>query len=144
MENQTERQVGKGTQAFAQGLITLLQNVVLECDLRIQAVLTSQNDLSKQLDALNTELETFKDVAKVPPLVPYIEKLSSTKQRLATINNTLATIQQRLDRLSREYAPDAGLQPRTTMKIAVTSEGTTKEPGVDLKNVFGGWFSGKK
>ena len=106
---------------------------MLECDLRIQAVLTSQNELSRQLESLNSELEVFREVAKVPALAPYIERLTSTKHRLAAINNTLAVIQQRLDRLSREYAPEAGLQPRVTNKISVTSEGTTKETGVDLK-----------
>jgi len=91
--------------AFASGLISLLQPVVIECDQRLQGVFDSQRLLAAQIDALASQLDRFNSVSGTPPLYPHIDKLLRAKARMVVINTTLASIQHRISRLQNEQAP---------------------------------------
>jgi len=90
-----------GTDVLAEGLMTMLAPIVQECDDRIQGVLESQIELASQIDLLTAELEKFMDVSKTPNLVPYVQKLVTCRQRIENINQTLTTINTRIEKLQK-------------------------------------------
>eukprot|EP00005_Dracoamoeba_jomungandri_P002192 CAMPEP_0174255626 /NCGR_PEP_ID=MMETSP0439-20130205/4942_1 /TAXON_ID=0 /ORGANISM="Stereomyxa ramosa, Strain Chinc5" /LENGTH=218 /DNA_ID=CAMNT_0015337879 /DNA_START=13 /DNA_END=669 /DNA_ORIENTATION=+ len=105
LQRQKEKQKeAELTPVFAEGLISLLQPVVIECDVRIQAVMTSQSDLSKQLDHVSAQLDKFMELSKLPSLEGYVDKLQQSRMRMVRINTTLSQIQQRLLRLQKEHS----------------------------------------
>lgn len=96
---------GGDVTAFASGLVSLLQPVVIECDQRLQGVFDSQRLLAAQIDGLASQLDKFNAVSRTPALSPHIDKLLRAKARMVVINTTLANIQHRLVRIQREHAP---------------------------------------
>jgi len=86
---------------LAQGIIQLLTPVVTECDTRVQEVLTSQSELTAQIDLLSEELTKFMDVSKMPHLTPYVQKLNNARTRMSNINATLTQINNRLDNIQK-------------------------------------------
>jgi hypothetical protein len=106
---------------LADGLLQLLQPVVIECDTRMNQVFKSQHLLADQIDELAKgkryqfpskplELEHFMVVAqKNPPpnLLPAIQTLVKARTRVNTLNNTLNTIKERLDRMEKIANSDA-------------------------------------
>eukprot|EP01098_Paradermamoeba_levis_P016704 TRINITY_DN918_c0_g1_i2.p1 TRINITY_DN918_c0_g1~~TRINITY_DN918_c0_g1_i2.p1 ORF type:complete len:119 (-),score=23.22 TRINITY_DN918_c0_g1_i2:39-395(-) len=89
----------RATTLFAQGLIELLQPLVVDCEAKVQNVTQSQVNLSTKIDHLSEELQSFVTVAQTPVLTPYIQKLATAKSRLNNINSSLIVINDRLDRL---------------------------------------------
>lgn len=110
---------------FAKGLVSLLQPVVAECDERVQAVLYSQRELSKQLDMLSAELDRFMEVSRTPLIGNYIEKLLRAKERMIGINILLGNIQQRLETLQRE---NSTLPPSKLPPITIPSSNQAPSP----------------
>ena len=131
---------------FAQGLIALLQPVVVECDERIQAVMHSQRELSNQLDALSAELDRFMEVSKTPLIGGYIEKLLRAKERMTGINVLLGNIQSRLEALQRENSlPPSKLPPITIPSSQAQNDGAKKGIlNVNQPQFLSSWISKAK
>jgi len=106
---------------LAKGLYQVLEPVVVECDVRIQAVFKSQNELSNQIDTLTKELEHFSSISSSPgtALSGPVQTLVKAKQRLTSICATLSTIKERLDRM--EKIASAEIAPSPSSKISSTS-----------------------
>eukprot|EP01114_Cavostelium_apophysatum_P020629 TRINITY_DN6966_c0_g2_i1.p1 TRINITY_DN6966_c0_g2~~TRINITY_DN6966_c0_g2_i1.p1 ORF type:complete len:206 (-),score=11.02 TRINITY_DN6966_c0_g2_i1:52-669(-) len=102
--------IQNSTDVFANGLIQLLKPIVIDCDTRIQAVFTSQSQLSDQIDELAAELERFVSLSQspAPQLIGPVQTLIRSKQRLAGINSTLLAIRERLDRCEKIASSDSG------------------------------------
>jgi len=49
-QHEAKENLGQSAQAFAQGMLSVLQPVVVECDSHMQRVLQSQSELSEQID----------------------------------------------------------------------------------------------
>jgi seryl-tRNA synthetase len=98
MSTSSEKQDAAVT-ALEQGLMNLITPVVRECDESIQSVYKTQEELSKQIDCLTEELETFLSVTQTPSLSVYIQKLANTKSRITSLNFNLSRINDRLDRI---------------------------------------------
>ena len=130
---------------FAKGLVALLQPVVAECDERIQAVMHSQRELSKQLDVLSAELDRFMEVSRTPLIGAYIDKLLRAKERMIGINVMLGNIQLRLEALQRENStlPPSKLPP-ITIPASSPSEPTKKILGVNQPQFLSSWISKAK
>eukprot|EP01119_Soliformovum_irregulare_P018422 TRINITY_DN5641_c0_g1_i1.p1 TRINITY_DN5641_c0_g1~~TRINITY_DN5641_c0_g1_i1.p1 ORF type:complete len:193 (-),score=33.72 TRINITY_DN5641_c0_g1_i1:100-678(-) len=119
--------------AFAEGLYNLLQPIVTECDQRMLAVFKSQSELSDQIDNLSRDLESFVQVSQnpSPALIAPVQTLMRSKQRLNSINNTLVSIKERLDRMEKLANPDnnAGKLPDVLSNIF----GKIRSPAVPVK-----------
>jgi len=57
----------------------------------------SQKELAQQIDALAAELHRFNEVAKVPELSPYVDKLTMTRQKLDRILAVLERVEKRVE-----------------------------------------------
>ena len=91
---------GTEGQLLAAGLYQLLSPVVEECDARIQEVMDSQSHLSQQIETLAADLDHFMTFTQTPPLAAHLQRLLNARNRLVTINTTLLTIMNRLDKIS--------------------------------------------
>jgi hypothetical protein len=96
---------GSEGQLLAAGLYQLLSPVVEECDARIQEVMDSQAHLSQQIETLASDLDYFMTFTQTPPLAAHLQRLLNARNRLVTINTTLLTIMNRLDRISAGVDP---------------------------------------
>eukprot|EP00026_Physarum_polycephalum_P016305 Phypoly_transcript_17184.p1 GENE.Phypoly_transcript_17184~~Phypoly_transcript_17184.p1 ORF type:complete len:213 (+),score=67.94 Phypoly_transcript_17184:120-758(+) len=98
---------GSEGQLLAAGLYQLLSPVVEECDARIQEVMDSQAHLSQQIETLAADLDYFMTFTQTPPLAAHLQRLLNSRNRLVTINTTLLTIMNRLDKISASVDPQA-------------------------------------
>jgi hypothetical protein len=98
---------GTEGQLLAAGLYQLLSPVVEECDARIQEVMDSQAHLSQQIETLAADLDHFMTFTQTPPLAAHLQRLLNSRNRLATINTTLLTIMNRLDKIAVGVDPQA-------------------------------------
>lgn len=126
---------GGDVTAFASGLVSLLQPVVIECDQRLQGVFDSQRLLAAQIDGLASQLDKFNAVSRTPALSPHIDKLLRAKARMVVINTTLANIQHRLVRIQREHAPaprpsavEGNVAPTSTASPSSPSSPSSSQP----------------
>lgn len=91
---------------LTKGLLNILQPAVSACDERIQAVYTSQEQLAQQIDVLHAELTVFNEKQQGASVAPYIEKLTSSKNKLNAINSNLTRIVERLERIQLSLIPE--------------------------------------
>merc|ERR1711991_1108521 len=92
----------------------------------------SQAALAAQIDALQQELERIRvstENAGLPPLTPYVKKLASSRKRLGKLNSTLATIAERMDRMSRQY----GVPLMSPDEAAAAAAGAVEAAGGDAE-----------
>ncbi len=91
---------------LSRGLLNLLQPAVSACDERIQAVYASQEQLAQQIDVLHSELRAFNEQQQSASVAPYIDKLTSSKLKLNSINTHLTRIVERLERIQLSLIPE--------------------------------------
>ncbi|CAG8441382.1 3130_t:CDS:2 [Ambispora gerdemannii] len=84
---------------FARGILDLLTPIVQEMDSRIVAVKTSQRELNKEIERLLAELQLFNEATEAPPIQPSLQKLINARKKLATTNQTLKIIYDRVERI---------------------------------------------
>jgi len=106
---------GTEGQLLAAGLYQLLSPVVEECDARIQEVMDSQAHLSQQIETLAADLDHFMTFTQTPPLAAHLQRLLNARNRLVTINTTLLTIMNRLDRISAGVDPAAAKERKSSI-----------------------------
>lgn len=91
---------------LARGLLNILQPAVSACDERIQAVYTSQEQLAQQIDLLHAQLTGFNERQQSASVAPYIDKLTSSKNKLNAINAQLTRVVERLERIQLSLIPE--------------------------------------
>lgn len=66
----------------------------------------SQANLSTQIETLAADLDVFMTYTTTPPLAAHLQKLLNSRNRLVSINTTLLTIMNRLDKISASVDPN--------------------------------------
>jgi uncharacterized phage infection (PIP) family protein YhgE len=103
---QTQSSASETSDYLTKGLLNILQPAVSACDERIQAVYTSQEQLAQQIDHLHAELTAFNERQQSASVAPYIEKLTSSKNKLNAINSQLTRVVERLERIQLSLIPE--------------------------------------
>lgn len=109
---------GSDGQLLASGLYKLLSPIVEECDARIQEVMDSQTTLSSQIETLAADLDFFMTFTQTPPLAAHLQRLLNARNRLVTINTSLLTIMNRLDKIAAGVDPNVKERER---KVSIGS-----------------------
>ncbi|KAG2184782.1 hypothetical protein INT43_000695 [Umbelopsis isabellina] len=81
------------------GLISVIQPVIYETDLRIVAVRQSQNELNKEIERLTAELQLFSDITDPPALQASHAKLMTARKQLAHSNQLLQSVHTRISKM---------------------------------------------
>ncbi|KAG2176772.1 hypothetical protein INT44_007436 [Umbelopsis vinacea] len=117
----------------ADGLLSVIQPVIYETDLRIVGVRQSQNELNKEIERLiagkglhtghmiktyranpvlnNEELQLFSDITDPPALQASHTKLMTARKQLAHSNQLLQNVHNRITRMQDQLN-----QPKRTRK----------------------------
>ena len=85
--------------AISEGLQSVLTPMVDKCDDSIRAVLDSQAELSKQIDHVAAELQTFLGASQLPSFSPHAQRLADLRRRVAATSGTMTQVQARLTRI---------------------------------------------
>mmetsp|Transcript_5207 Transcript_5207/g.6553 ORF Transcript_5207/g.6553 Transcript_5207/m.6553 type:complete len:103 (+) Transcript_5207:389-697(+) len=85
-------------EALAEGMADAVLPVLASCDESVFAITQSQAMLLNRMNELQQILDKYTDNPEIlPSFKPHTDKLKSTKERLAKLNQRLTTIQHRLD-----------------------------------------------
>ncbi|KAH8550927.1 Snapin/Pallidin-domain-containing protein [Umbelopsis sp. PMI_123] len=84
------------------GLLSVIQPVIYETDLRIVGVRQSQNELNKEIERLIAELQLFSDITDPPALQASHTKLMTARKQLAHSNQLLQNVHNRIVRMQEQ------------------------------------------
>lgn len=87
--------------ALANGLSSMLINIIRDFDSKADDTLTSQSQLSSSLDRLTTELDQLLEDAPFPFIMQHASRISNVRKRVLSLNSILRTIQRRVDNIDR-------------------------------------------
>ncbi|KMS94992.1 hypothetical protein BVRB_013420 isoform B [Beta vulgaris subsp. vulgaris] len=87
--------------ALAEGISTMLADVIKGFDSKAEAASTSQHTLFSALDRLTAELDQLLEDAPLPFIMQHATKLSNVRRRVASLNSLLKSVQHRLDNIDR-------------------------------------------
>lgn len=80
----------------------MMEGVLIQYDIRVQAVFRSQDEVAAQMARLHEAIELFNSFSGFPSLSQYAQRLSSLRAQLQATHTTLLAIQKRLLRLHHE------------------------------------------
>eukprot|EP00658_Telonema_sp_P-2_P038309 TRINITY_DN27518_c0_g1_i1.p1 TRINITY_DN27518_c0_g1~~TRINITY_DN27518_c0_g1_i1.p1 ORF type:complete len:195 (-),score=66.17 TRINITY_DN27518_c0_g1_i1:268-792(-) len=95
--------------SLATGIMQLLQPVVLESDIRVQAVMKSQAALAAEIDRLSSVLKPFLSSPEAPPFHEKLALLSRIRKRAGGMAGTIGNCQQRINRIQASLQPSGRL-----------------------------------
>ncbi|GAB5588298.1 hypothetical protein Unana1_03198 [Umbelopsis nana] len=84
------------------GLLSMIQPVIYETDLRVVGVRQSQNELNKEIERLIAELQLFSDITDPPALQASHAKLMIARKQLAHSNQLLQTVHTRIAKMQEQ------------------------------------------
>ncbi|KAJ1979455.1 hypothetical protein H4R34_002821 [Dimargaris verticillata] len=88
------------------GIWSVLEPALMDLELGVSEVKTSQENLGAFMDQLEHDLGAINRMVEPPPrLRSSLGQLSASKQRLTKVNQTLVDIQRRLDQLAKFAKP---------------------------------------
>ncbi|CAK9325371.1 unnamed protein product [Citrullus colocynthis] len=87
--------------ALANGLSSMLINIIRDFDSKADDTLKSQSQLSSSLDRLTTELDQLLEDAPFPFIMQHASRISNVRKRVLSLNSILRTIQRRVDNIDR-------------------------------------------
>eukprot|EP00808_Paulinella_micropora_P002866 g47552.t1 len=111
------------TDEFARELLTVLKPSVLAVDQQLRQVLSSQEELGRQVQALGTVLATFETKAQVPALSPYSRSLKKSGIRLKKVSVMVDRINARVEAIRTI------IRKNETAKAALFDELGGADPG---------------
>lgn len=111
---------------FSDGMFGALLPVVKECEGNIKRVTDSQEELSEHIGKLLNTLSSLKEITKLPPLIPYTEKLMNSRARLKGINTDVAVINDRIETIKELVRTHHAVQQMAQEK------GNKQEQGKEL------------
>ncbi|KAL9658485.1 hypothetical protein ABK040_006025 [Willaertia magna] len=88
-------------QAFASGMLEVLEPLAAQYDIKIRDIQLSQTQLSEQIDSLSKQLDQCQQEAQFVDVSPYLVKLTNSRKRVINISTTLGHISDRLARLNK-------------------------------------------
>ncbi|XP_022936769.1 uncharacterized protein LOC111443260 isoform X1 [Cucurbita moschata] len=108
----------ENSNALANGLSSMLINIIRDFDSKADDTLKSQSQLSSSLDRITTvitstftELDQLLEAAPFPFIMQHASRISSVRKRVLSLNSILGSIQRRLDNIDR--AISMGNRPDT-------------------------------
>ncbi|KAE8649780.1 uncharacterized protein LOC101218072 [Cucumis sativus] len=99
--NDSENKNLGNSNALANGLSSMLINIIRDFDSKADDTLKSQNHLSSSLDRLTTELDQLLEDAPFPFIMQHASRISNVRKRVLSLNSILRTIQRRMDNIDR-------------------------------------------
>ncbi|XP_023535159.1 uncharacterized protein LOC111796673 [Cucurbita pepo subsp. pepo] len=101
----------ENSNALANGLSSMLINIIRDFDSKADDTLKSQSQLSSSLDRITIELDQLLEDAPFPFIMQHASRISSVRKRVLSLNSILRSIQRRLDNIDR--AISMGNRPDT-------------------------------
>ncbi|XP_022940121.1 uncharacterized protein LOC111445840 isoform X1 [Cucurbita moschata] len=87
--------------ALANGLSSMLMNIMRDFDSKADDTLKSQSQLSFSLDRLTSELDQLLEDAPFPFIMQHALRISSVRKRVLSLNSILRSVQRRVDNIDR-------------------------------------------
>ncbi|KAI9333776.1 hypothetical protein DFJ73DRAFT_853693 [Zopfochytrium polystomum] len=101
--------------ALAQGIAGVISQPIIELDMRVVAVQSTQAELMKEMDKLTAELQQILAAVDPPPLESILTRLAAVRKRLIAVNAILKAVSERLD---RTFSMAASATGRSTLRSA--------------------------
>lgn len=103
------------------GLLSVVQPAVESVDTQVQSLRMTQSKLTDCISTLSTDLTNIAEMQKdLPNLEHYVKKLMNIKRRVATVNNVLTNVQDRVVMLQSRVAKEQS-RKRTLLAASYNS-----------------------